>query len=82
VTRHDLEARPDATDNDAMNKPALQNRLGEILDVIGIDVLPRLVRVVVQKLERNASILSLARPGNRYKGEFRLQHLIYSATPG
>src|SRR3984893_17904354 len=22
------------------------------------------------------------RPGNRYKGEFRLQHLIYSATPG
>src|SRR5450759_883326 len=21
------------------------------------------------------------RPGNRYKGEFRLQHLIYSATP-
>src|SRR5260370_38437823 len=22
------------------------------------------------------------RPGNRYKGEFRLQHLIYTATPG
>src|SRR2546427_430280 len=57
VTRDDLETRPCAPYDDAMDEPALENRLGQLLDVVVIDVLPRLVWIVVKQFECHAHVL-------------------------
>src|SRR5439155_4971710 len=60
VTGDDLETRPYTPNDDAMDKPALENRLGQLLNVVGIDVLSGLVGIVVEQLERDAHLLPIS----------------------